>query len=190
MNIDYPVFTLRDKLGIVALGILVFAALGAGFWLGNSKQPVAENITYAPAVVQDDGSMIAERVHDSDPPKPPHKLPKKSIEVRRGQATIQPVDPNCEPITVNTSLVQVDGGLRQIVSSPDGVVLSATDIPIKVLNISPEPPKWGVGASIQPFEQRYGVWLQRDFGRIRAGVELVQRDGGGVDPWIKLGVAF
>jgi hypothetical protein len=44
--------------------------------------------------------------------------------------------------------------------------------------------------SIEPFEQRYGVWVDRDVGRFRFGGELKQDGRGGVETWLKAGVTF
>lgn len=159
--------------------IVAAAALAGGWWMGRPA-PVVE--TVAPAVTQVDGSEILARKPKADA-KPAHKVPRGAAVERIEQVTVQgpglkmpggEVKP-CPPVTVDMTIVrEVDGAKRVIASSPDGQIISGIDIPVETAAPPPEPPKWAVGLSFDPFHQTPGVWLERDLSRIRVGVDLNQ----------------
>src|SRR3546814_7712432 len=79
-------------------------------------------------------------------------------------------------VRTDLSLVQQDGGRRVIASSPDGTVIGGVDVPITQTLLPPTPHRWAAGANYDPFGQRYGAWVERDFGRLRVGADVNQSD--------------
>lgn len=192
MNIDLPdVPRLRDKLAAGCLLLLVFLALSAGIWIGSTRVPIPENTAPAPAMRQRDGSLLLERKPDPVPPTAPHSIPRGTKEVRRITATAQPRQPDCDPVTITTSIVQDSDGLRAVTSAEGATVTEGVDVPIRPLNLAPPPRVWAAGASHDPSRDLYGAWVERDFGRLRLGAELREGErGGGVGAWLRVGVTF
>lgn len=154
--------TITVSLRTLLVAVLIVAALA--LWLGYAMFHVPERQTtetFAPGYTQKDGSRVADRIPTpkDDLPAAPHEIPKKTKEVRRFAVTVKPIDPHmpepskpddkglcpipsCLPVTVDMSLVkeeQEEGGFRLVTSSPDGDILSATDIPI--IALSPPQPR-------------------------------------------------
>lgn len=175
---------------IIVLAVIVSGLGGAyiGYhWEG--EKPVPEDVTPAPAVVQADNSVIAERLAPAKPTKPPHQLPKGSKEERRVSLTIQPKQPECPPLKLDLSLVQVDGGRRIVASSPDGTIIKSMDMPLEAAFLRPKPRLWAAGISSDLERERYGAWVERDIGRIRAGVDVIE-DRGDIEGRVRLGWTF
>lgn len=187
--------------------ILIAVLSGAGFvafgwWMGKPK-PVVE--VAAPEVTQNDGSKVAVRAPDAKA-KPKQIIPKGAKLERTAEITVQGATPEanksipgalpCPPVSINTSLVRNDdGSKRLIVSSPDGKVVSAVDIPIETAAAPPEPKKWAAGWSYNPTQQTSGLWIERDILRARIGAEINQTRQTIAGPLkaearIRLGVTF
>ncbi|TJZ60228.1 hypothetical protein, partial [Chitiniphilus eburneus] len=173
------------------LALSVVLGLGATLWLGyllgHARAPVPENTAPAAQQPQDDGSVIAARLPDPAPSPPPHQLPKGAHEERRVSVTVRPtVQPTpvaaadgtlhceCPPVTVDLSLVQVDGGRRVIASSPDGQVIRALDVPIDPAPLPPPSRPWAAGLSYGANSGTVGAWVERDVSRIRLGLDVQQ----------------
>jgi len=191
-NLDLPaVSPLREKLAAVGLLVLVFVALAAGYWIGSARAPVPENTAPAPEVRQADGSLVLARVPVASPPPAPHQLPKGSGEVRRATTTMRSTSrPDCPPMTQTTSLVQDGDGLRMVTSSPDGEVIAGTDMVFRPLNLAPPLRPWAAGITYEISRDLYGIWIERDFGRLRIGAEIQQRDYDTVAAWVRAGLTF
>lgn len=193
-NLDLsPVSALRERLAIIGLGLLVFIGMAAGYWLRGMLEPaaaVAEVVAPAPAVLQVDGSVIAERAPAAKPPPVPHRLPQGFVEERRVSAEIKPA--HAGNVGIDLSLVRdTAGGRRAIVSSPDGEVVTALDVPI-LPGLVPAPPRrWAAGVAINPFDpdDGRGAWVTRDYGRVRAGTIAFQHRGE-LGALVLLGVSF
>ncbi len=169
----------KGKLLVITLILLALAGacVGLGWWL-NRPAVVAENA--APAEMQADGSTIAERRPDAKA-RPKHQVPKGAKVERTGEITVQGGTPAgnaipCPPVSIDTTLIRnKDGSKRVIVSSPDGQVTKAIDIPVETAEPPPEPKKWAAGVSYNPVLQTGGVWVERDlFERVRLGAEIQQ----------------
>lgn len=165
---------------ILIVALLSAAGLGgaAGYWIGSGHAPVAENMQYRPTVRLDGGAVIAERAPEAKPKPPPHKIPSDHVEERRVSATVEPERPG--PVSIDLSLVRdPEGGRRAIVSSPDGPVVAALDVPI-LPGLVPAPVRRNAaGIAADPFnlDGISGVWATRDYGRLRAGAVLFQQHG-------------
>ncbi|WP_375592302.1 hypothetical protein [Chitiniphilus eburneus] len=190
---------------IAALLVLIMLGLGAwlGYLVGAKNAPVPEDTVPAAQQTQDDGSVIAARLPDPAPSPPPHQLPSRAKEERRVSVTVRPtVQPNpvaaadgtlhceCPPLTVDLSLVQVDGGRRVIASSPDGQVVRALDIPIDPAPLPPPSRPWAAGLSYGAHTDTVGAWVERDVSRIRLGLDVQQREGGDMDVRVRAGWVF
>lgn len=162
-----------------------------GYRLGLGDAPVIERVEYRPAVIQDDGSVIAERVPDAKPSPAPHQIPPGHVEVRRVEVEVQPDAPGCPVCRVDLSLVRDnEGGQRVITSSPDGTVTRALDVPILPGLLPPPVRPWAAGVSHDPFNNGFGVWIDRDISRIRVGAEAGYDDVVGPRADFRLGFTF
>lgn len=174
--------------GLALVGALAAAALV--FW---PETPTPEVVTAAPQVRQADGSVVAQRAQDPHPAPAPHILPKGSIEERRESVTVAPsaaaAASGCPPVHVDLSIVRVDGGQRAVVSSPDGTVIDAKDIPIEAGIMPPAPKPWAAGLSYDT-QHAVGVWLDRDIGRLVVGAAVQRLQDGRAEAQIRVGVRF
>lgn len=181
-------------LRVVALAALLLTVAGGAYLFGvHTSAPKPEVIAAAPQVRQSDQSVIAERKPEATTTKPPHKIPMGATEERRVSIKLKPpafTSPTgcqCDPapLDVNLSLVRQDGGRRVIASSPEGRVISALDVPIEPALI-PESHPWAAGLSVGN-DKSPGVWVERDLGRIRVGVEAIREQGGSLQGRVRVG---
>lgn len=175
-----------------ALSLILAAVVAVfGYRLGKGDAPVIERVEYRPAVIQSDGSVIAERVPDAKPKPPPHEIPRGHVEVRRVEVEVQPDAPGCPVCRVDLSLVRdTEGGQRVIASSPNGTVTRALDVPILPGLLPPPVRPWAAGLSYDPFGGRGGVWIARDVSRIRIGADLQQSADGDIRALVRVGWRF
>lgn len=174
-----------------ALSLILAGCVGVfGYRLGLGDAPVIERVEYRPAVIQDDGSVIAERVPDAKPSPPPHQIPRGHVEVRRVEIEVQPDRPDCPVCRVDLSLVRdTEGGQRVIASSPTGSILRALDVPILPGLLPPPVRPWAAGISYGQHDT-LGVWIERDVSRLRFGAEVQQDERGGVRALMRVGWRF
>ncbi len=169
----------KSALIAVPLGLIIAVAAAGGYFLGQPKQIVE---TAKPAEVQKDGSQVVERKADAKA-KPKHMIPKGAKVDRIEQIVAQGATPDeikactdvpCPSVTVDLTVVTMDDGTKRVVaSSPNGSILSAVDIAVaKAVLIEPKP--WAAGVSADPIKQTLGVWVERDIGRVRLGIDLNQ----------------
>ena len=176
---------------VLALLLGLLSGVFVGWHLHPSPVPVAEDLRPAVARRQPDGSLIATRAAVPAPPsKPPHALPRGSREERRIAVTVQPRREDCPPVSLDLSLLQIDGGRRVLASSPDGEVIQALDLPLGAAFVNPPPRAWAAGASLDAGREQPGLWLERDLGRFRVGVDLVLDEGGALQGRARLGWTF
>lgn len=193
-DIDMP--RLRINWMRVALSVvLVIGLVGLGAWLDHrAAAPQHEVVSYRPPVRQADHSLIAERTPDASPAPAPHEIPKGWREERRVSATVLPKRADCPPVSLDMSIVRDDeGGKRVIVSSQDGEVEIARDIPIEPDAATPAPKRWAAGVSYAPSKGsgERGLWIERDIGYgVRVGADLIQKQGGGLSAVVRAGIAF
>lgn len=156
--------------------ILIALSFAAGLWLGSLRpEPVAIVETPAPAVRQDDGSLVASRVAAVTALPVPVKLPAKTKPVRQVTATASAVD--CQPVDVTTTLVEMpDLTMRAIVSSSNGEILTATDTPIGTRYVQTDY-KWAAGVEWKSGTLRVKPWLDYDAGRVRVGAVVWEHGG-------------
>lgn len=188
-----------NKVQAIASIIVLVAGLSvSATWYFMRPKPVIE--TPAAEVKQDDGSIIAARAPDPKA-KPKHKIPSGAKVERTGEVTVQGATPAanpvpCPPVTIDSTLIRnPDGSKRVILSSPDGTITRAIDIPVETAAPPPEPKTRAVGILYDPFKRIGGVFFDQDIGRVRLGVQVNQsrqkRDGPtGVEAWGKVGWAF
>ncbi|MCX7206103.1 MAG: hypothetical protein NT086_09010 [Proteobacteria bacterium] len=179
----------------LTLRILFMVSLGVGLlclhaWL----QPVLPlDALPKPAIKQTDGSLVLQRsALTLSPPKAPHLLPAGSKEERRISIAIKPKPlfaSDCAPVHLDLSLVRGEDGRRVVASSPDGEIISALDLPIATEGMPTEPKRWAAGASYGVNQQAPGLWLERDLGRVRLGLDLNKAEQG-IETRVRLGWAF
>ncbi len=88
-----------------------------------------------------------------------------------GKTGDKPLDELCPPIDISLALItDKDKQQRVVASSPNGDIVGGIDIPAHDLTIPAEPKKWAIGASYNSLKVG-GIWIERDVGRIRLGVE-------------------
>lgn len=172
---------------IVAIVALLLAVAG-GVWLGRLSAPVlvAEDVRPQPAQSLPSGAVVLERAPvPKAAPKP--KKPGTTVE-REISVTVQPDQPECAPVTVDLQLAQDGEGRRIVADSPNGRVTGGSDAPVKPL-VFAETLKWAAGVSCEPADcQRTpGIWVDRDFDRVRVGAELAMQPDGKPQPRVKIG---
>lgn len=194
---------MTDHIKGAIIAVLVLLVLGAaavgGYFLGK---PHTITETAKPEVIQSDGSHIAEVKPDAKA-KPKQMIPKGSKVERTGEITVLGAGvtvsgqfKSCPAVTIDTTLVRNgDGSRRVIVSSPDGTITRAIDIPVEAAAPPPEPKKWAAGMSYDPIHQTPGVWIERDLWRVRLGAELnktrlVVAGPTGTELRLRVGVTF
>lgn len=171
---------------LISIGLALLALLGVLAWAYWPSKPIPEVITAAPEVRQVDGSVVAERAPDAKPPPPRHVLPKGAVEERREQIIVQP--DKAGPVEVDLSLIRDGDGRRVVASSPDGKVIRAIDIPIEALNM-PKLKPWAAGLSYSN-QKTVGLWVERDLGRLRVGIEVDKLQGGKAEARLRVGVSW
>jgi len=156
---------------LLAAAILALAVAG-GIWLGRASVPVPvpEIVAPTPAQSLPAGAVVLERKPASATVKP--IKPGSKVE-RAVSVTVQPTREDCPPVTVDLQLIHEDGGRRVVASSPDGRVIAGLDVPVTPALIMPDRREWAAGLSCDPTrcKETAGVWVDRDLGRVRVGVE-------------------
>lgn len=190
-----------------ALGLL----LG---WMLWHVEPVRE--TAAPAKPLQGGGLVLERAPEAKPPaEVKHAAREAGGKLERSvSVTVRPqaipkdggiyADPmtpaggdlrtpaqpcSCAPVTVDLGLVRMpDESRRVVATSQDGEIIGGVDVPIDAAAAA-RSLKWAAGATYDPRRREFGAFLDRDFGPLRLGVEVQQRDAG-TAVVIRAGVRF
>lgn len=171
------------KPATLAAIVILLLAIGAGVWLGRQSMPrlVAEDVTPQPAQSMPGNAVVLERkpVAKVKPIKPIKPIKPGTTVERAITATVQPDDPECEPVRVDLQLIQDGAGRRVVASSPDGVVVGGLDVPVRQIAFE-ESLRWAAGVSCEPADCRRtaGVWVDRDFDRVRTGAAVTMQPGG------------
>lgn len=175
---------------LVGVALVFLAGLGTGWELWKPKTKTPE--TYAPPVVQKDGSVVLERKPQADA-KPSQQIPKGGKVERVIQVVVEPTTPEppprtdsgsvvsveparppCPPVRVDLTLVRMpDDSRRVIASSPDGRVVGGVDIPVAPV-VTPRALAWAAGGLYGPSDKSAGVWIDRDLGFVRVGADLIR----------------
>ena len=170
---------------IVAIAALLLAVAG-GVWLGRQSMPalVAEDVSPQPAQSLPGNAVMLERkpVAKARPIKP-------GTTVERAiTTTVQPDDPECEPVTVDLQLVHDGDGRRVVASSPDGVVVGGLDVPVRQIAFEESRP-WAAGISYGT-DRSQGIWIDRDLDRVRVGAEIIRRQDGQAEIRARVGFSW
>lgn len=148
-------------------GMFIGAAVLA-IWQAPAK--VAE----APAVAvrQADGSQVLERTATAPEARPAAAIPKGGKAERIIHGEIQPNTPNCPVCKFDLTLVQMPDHARRVVLwSETGKVLDGLDVPILPIEVYKKH-LLAVGISRALAADSWGIWLDRDFGPLRMGIEI------------------
>lgn len=95
----------------------------------------------------------------------------------------------CKPVKLDWSLTSLrDGSSRMSWYTDDGEITEAVDIPVAPVRMRRDRP-WAAGVKVSTLKE-YGVWVDRDVGRLRVGIEAEQRKDYGVVGWVKAGIRF
>ena len=189
--------TTEGKIAAIALTAGVVVGLGAGMWLGwTINRPQKSLETPAPAVRQQDGSLVLERRPEASP-LPKHQLPAGSKLVRQVSVEVMPrisgsapeAKESPRPVTVDLSLVEMpDKTQRVVASSPDGEIVGGVDIPVQPI-VLPNDPKWTAallaGYDIRDTRPVYGAMVSRT-----AGPFVFQAGAIGSTVFVGAGVRF
>lgn len=187
-------------------GFLLLIGAAVGLWVGyelyHQAPPPAEDAR--PAVRQQDGSIVLQRLPDPAA-KPAHAIPAGGKAERLVKVTVQPrrkpmpvaaadstlqAEPDCPPVDVDLSLVRMpDETLRVVASAEGGAVLGGVDVPV----VAPGPPAktllWAAGLSLTS-DREGGVWIDRDVGPWRIGLDLDKSRDDGMRSQLRLGLRF
>jgi hypothetical protein len=177
-----------------ALGLVLGLVVATGISVWQAKHRLQ---TEPPAAAQRqaDGSLVLERAATNAKAKPAAAIPKGGKAERIISVTVQPARADCPVCTLDLTVVRMpDDSRRVVASSPTGTVLGGLDIPVLPISIERKRP-WAAGASRGTESNSWGIWLDRDAGRFRVGVEAnkIGADIGGGDKYearIKLGLNF
>lgn len=168
--------------------VLAITGLFAAYMFGvKTSAPKPENIVPVAAESLPSGAVVLERVpKKSAKPKKPGTKVDREISV-----TVQPDAPASQPVTVDLQLVKEGDGRRVIASSPDGQIIAGMDVPIEQ-GLIPINRPWAAGLSCDPTncKQTPGVWLERDLGRFRVGIEATRQSDGKMNSRAKVGWVF
>lgn len=173
----------KDTMTIVVFFGYTLLAMAAGavvyhMILGHEVRQIDEGVAHEQTM--DDGSVLLHRdpggrLDVPEPERPVGHQPVRSVEVEvlpppvTVQAGACPRTVTCPPVSVRLDLLQAeDGTYRAQASSKDGTVLSGIDVPrAPVLALEQRP--WAAGVSYDG--DRTAVFLHRDVGRLRVGVD-------------------
>lgn len=190
-------WSLREKVLAATAGVALLAcAISLAAWALRAK-PVPEVVQPRAEVHQADGSDVAATAPPDSPearalPPPRAQLPRGAKVERRDRIVAQAVATaasSCPPVTVDLQQIRTtDGGRRVIASSPDGSVLSAVDVPVDPAPLPPPDRPWAAGLSYGT-DRAVGVWVERDLGRLRAGLE-VERSAAATTARVRVGVRW
>lgn len=161
-------------LGAISLAVclLVVAALsGATGWMLGHDAAKPVQMTWQPPVRQDDGSLVVERQPVAEI-QVPHQLPEKAKPTRQVEVRVEQAD--CPPADLILTLADTPEGSRVIAHAPDPAVSVSAAIDRVLVADRDRRRLWAAGVSYDPFQpdRRRGVWLERDFGRVRIGAEF------------------
>ncbi len=171
--------------GLLLAGLLLFGAYMIGV---KTTEPKSENVAPAAAQSLPSGAVVLERKPATKPAKP--KKPGTKVE-REVSVTVQPDQAECEPVKLDLQLVKDGDGRRVVASSPNGQVIGGVDVPVEAA-INPVSHKWAAGLSCDPANcmQTPGVWIERDLGRMRAGIDLIRQADGQAAARARIGWSF
>lgn len=177
-----------------AASILLAGAL-AGFLLAlywGKPAGVHKPEPAAPAVIQQDGSLILERVPtttvNAAPPKA--KVPQGAVLERKVHLTVKPHEP-AAAANVELSLIRLSDDTRRVVAWSDNAEVGGIDIPLEPILVPAPPKRWAAGLYVNPARpDQYGVFLDRDLGRMRVGAELGRGYAGKAEVRLRVGMTF
>lgn len=177
----------RLKLALNLLAVMVIAGGGAGLAVWLTPKPIPEAIAPSPQVRHDDGSLTAAQAPAARPPTPRMVLPHGAVR-ERASTIVAHQAPGASSVEIDTEFVRIGNRRELHVSSPDGTIDTAVDIPIEPAMIPPPPRPWAAGLAYGT-DRAVGVWLERDIGRLRLGAE-VAKGAGKPRAEIRVGVTF
>lgn len=178
----------------VAAALLAAGVTGGAYVMHKLESPALVSITEkaAPAVTQADGSLVLERQATAAPGtvKPAAIIPKGATLVRQVQITAKPKVAG-DAAKVELDVVKMNDNTQRVIAYSDNAVVGGVDIPVEPLLVPAPSKKWAAGAYMDPLHRNtYGVFVDRDLGRIRLGAELGHSVRGGVETRIKIGLTF
>jgi len=169
---------------LVGIIIGLAAGLAIGYWLWH-QEPTPTVQSFKPAIVQDDGSVVVQRIPNATPSKAPHTIPKGARETRRIHivAKPEPVDPGikgceCKPAEIDLSLIKWPDGTDGSVISGEGIDSARSiDAPI-----TDDPAPYRHFIAIDGAPKGYGVLIGKHWGRLSAGIGMRKERGDGYQP--------
>jgi hypothetical protein len=177
--------TLRTRLIAAGLFVAVIAFLAVAFWPGK---PVHEDVAPRPQERHVDGSVTAAQAPDAHPPAPKMMLPTGAVRERAGRIIAHQA-PAASSIEIDTEFVRIGNRREMHVTSPDGTIDAAVDVPIEPALIPPPPKPWAAGLGYTT-KREVGVWLERRIGeRGVLGVEVL-KGAGAPRAEVRVGVSF
>lgn len=183
------------RLSVVLLMAVACLLFAAGFYAGfDYERPKQVTEVARPAQRLPDGALLLERKPDALPvanyvPSGMHvqRVVKVQIEPAR-LASSGELACSCKPLTLDMSLLQGRDGERIAASTRDGTVVGGVDSPL-LPDALPASHPWVVGLSYAG-AHRPGVFVDRDLGALRLGVELNQTQVAGLEARARLGWRF
>lgn len=189
-----------------ACGFLLLIGAAVGLWVGYElyHQGPAPSESAQPSVRQRDRSLVLHRQPDPTA-APVHALPPGGKVERLVKVTVQPKPPSaavpataqapvteaeCPPVAVDLSLVRMpDETLRVVASADGGDVVGGIDVPVAAPAPPAKPLVWAAGLSLTS-DREGGVWVDRDLGPWRIGLDLDRSRHEGMKAQLRLGFRF
>lgn len=178
-------WSLRAKAIVIACIAALVVLAGVAFW---PAAPIHEVVKAAPQEREADGSLKAAQAPDAHPPPPKMILPRGAVRERAGKIVAHQA-PGASSVEIDTEFVRVGDRREMHVSSPDGTIDTAVDIPIEPALIPPPPKPWAAGLSYGT-NRSIGLWVDRDIGRLVVGAAVNRLQDGRTEAQLRVGVRF
>lgn len=179
----------RKALTLIGFAVATCAGIAIGWKLHGPEQRIALE-TAKPAIELKAAMVLARDPAAIAPSKivaAAKKVKGAKLE-RAALITVKPKQVDCTPLNVELGVLKLKDNTQRIVVRSDGATLGGVDIPLD--RSSPRVPKWSAGALVNPIDQTYGAYVDRDLGPFRAGIDLMQDRERGAAIIVRVGVRF
>lgn len=178
---------------LAAMVLGITGGLVCGWWLWKPHHAPVEAPAVAVQLPKSGAVAIERKPSASVPPKiaaAANELNRKAKLTRAATITVQPAQADCDPVELELGIVKLpDDTQRVILRSDNATITGGVDIPLATEQVVKEL-KWAAGASYDPVERTYGVFLDRDLGLLRLSAEVRQSHERGATALVRMGIRF
>lgn len=109
---------------------------------------------------------------------------------RKVDLNVKPHAPEV-PANVELSLIRLKDDTRRVIAWSDDAEVAGIDVPLEPIYVPAPPKRWTAGLYVNPARpDNFGVFLDRDVGRMRIGTELGRGYAGKAEVRLKVGLTF